>query len=72
MSIPADAWIKWELLCLLHKNGDMKVEDVYRAFAKKFPELTVEELTVPHKSDRYGSIWKTAVLSAREKCKQEG
>jgi hypothetical protein len=72
MSIPADARIKWELLCLLHKNGGMKVEDVYGALAKKFLELTVEELTVPYKSDTSGSIWKTAVRSAREKCKQEG
>ena len=74
MSIPADAKIKWELLYLLHRapNGGMDVKDVYGALAVKFPELTAEELTVPFKSDQYGSKWNTTVRSVREKCKQEG
>ncbi|HEY6044054.1 MAG TPA: winged helix-turn-helix domain-containing protein [Nitrosospira sp.] len=74
MSIPADARIKWELLYLLHNAPDdgLDVKDVYRSLAVKFPELTTEELTVPFKSDRYGSKWNTAVRSVREKCKKEG
>jgi len=74
MSLPPDAKIKWELLCLLHSapNKGMDIKDVYRALAVKFPELTNEELTIPFKSDSSGSKWNTTVRSVRAKCKQEG
>ena len=74
MSIPSDAIIKWELLCLLHKApiDGMEVKHVYEALAKMFPELTADELLLPYNADQYGSKWKTTVRSVREKCKQEG
>jgi len=74
MSIPSDAQIKWELLCLLHNApiGGMEAQHVYGALAKMFPELTTDELLIPYKADQYGSKWKTTVRSVREKCKQEG
>lgn len=74
MSIPADVRITWELLCLLHMapSKGMEVRHVYKVLAEKFPELTHEEMTVPYKSDEYGSKWNTAVRSVREKCKKAG
>lgn len=74
MSIPSDAIITWELLCLLKKApiGGMEVPHVYGALAKMFPELTVDELHLPYKADQYGSKWKTTVRSVREKASKDG
>lgn len=74
MSIPSDALIEWNLLCLLRNAPieGMEVKRVYEALAKMFPELTADELLIPYKADQYGSKWKTTVRSVREMCKKDG
>lgn len=74
MSIPSKAKLTHELLLLLNtaKEGGMEAQLVYKELAKKFPELTFDELNVPYQSDQYGSKWKTSVRSIKEQCKQDG
>lgn len=73
MSIPAVAIIEWELLQLLHNSkGGLETDEAYKLLAEKFPQLTKQELTEPHNADEYGSRWKTAVRSVRNRLKDKG
>lgn len=52
MALPSDERVQTELMLLLSSAPDaqMHCRDVYRELAKRFPELTADELNVPFRN----------------------